>query len=111
MPGFVKQKFFLVVGDVNELYPGKQADLPVTFVNGQDFDLVVASAKVDRHRKRAVQCDLPAAGGHRLPRPRGGAEALCGPPDRPVRTALSSAPDACQGATFAITVTSKATAA
>jgi hypothetical protein len=110
MRAFTDRKFFLVVGAVDGLYPGQQADLPVTFVNGQGFDLVVESAQVTATGN--AQCgpanldlaDITFASPITVSARSASEQTI------PFGLA-ASAPDACQGAAFTVTVTAKATSA
>lgn len=110
LPTTTPRHFSLIVGDVDGLYPGRDDHLWVTFVNGQDFDLLVHDAVVTA--TGTPQCgsanlDLSSLT-FSVPILVPARSSL----DRPVPFGLrASAPDACQGATFTVTVTSKASAA
>lgn len=110
MRAFAQHKFFLVVGSVDGLYPGRQADLPVTFVNGQAFDLLVDSATIAATGTAA--CDASNLQLSTITFPAPFLVPARDASDQTLPFSLrASAPDSCQGATFTVTVTSKATAA
>jgi hypothetical protein len=110
MRAFAQHKFFIVVGSVDGLYPGQQADLPVTFVNGQAFDLLVDSATITAAGTAGCSAGNLQLSSVTFPSPI--LVAARDASDQTIPFGLrASAPDACQGATFTVTVTSKATAA
>jgi len=110
MPAFTSGTFGVVVGDVTGMYPGHQVDLPVTFVNGRSNALLVETAKVTAQgpagcgAAHLLLSDLTFSTPIKIP-------ARSSVTEQIPFGLLASAPDVCQGAVFAVTVTSRATSA
>jgi len=111
LPAFphLGRTFGVEVGDLSGLYPGVEAQLPVTFVNPMQTKLSVTTA--------TVTATGPAGCG--AANLRLGTVTFDDPVDVPARSAvtghlpfgmLASAGDACQGATFTVTVDATALA-
>lgn len=96
-----------ISGEVDGLYPGGGVALDVTLTNPYRFDLRVRSLEVDvSDASPACPASVlvvgPVPSGQRIPGR--GATAV----DVPIAM-LDTAPDACQGATFALSYTATAT--
>lgn len=103
-----RKHFGVTLAGISTLYPGSSNPLRVTFSNPLTFDIVVSRVSVSAIGAPGCGKRHLVTGSYVLPRP------LTVPPNGPTKTRKvpfgmrTSAPDACQGKTFTVTVSAKA---